>query len=357
MNGYVQTRCPRCGNAAWGHPAQATPCSTCGQPVPPMGAAQAPMPAPMAPQGWGAVPGMGGAPGMPGMGAPGMGMGAAPGMGAPGMPGMGAPGMGMAPGMGAAPGMPGMGTPPGMQVGAGQANPWSSPPVSTQATPQKMGIPLPGGFKLPFNITGKGGGISYFKIIGGVLLVIALGVGGLIFKMKYVTPKGMMSYASLSLEKGKPDADKMITQLAGIAKKWKKDAIFWSSNFQAVRSDGTVDVSKGAEVVYTSPSASGSYAKSQRSDSVKKYSFNPSGVNGKGKWGWNDPIKDMEAHPTPKCGIKDVVALLVKDGFGPGKTVRITFDPKFADYYAWRVIGEDPKIDALYAWEDCSLIK
>jgi signal recognition particle subunit SRP54 len=53
----------------------------------------------------GGMPGMGGFPGMPGMGMPGMG-------GFPGMPGMGMPGMGGfpgMPGMGGFPGMPGMG--------------------------------------------------------------------------------------------------------------------------------------------------------------------------------------------------------------------------------------------------------
>lgn len=315
MNGYVQTRCPRCGNAAWGHPTQAVPCQSCGQQVPPQ-MQSAPMPAPMAPQGWGAVPGMGGAPGMP------------------------------------------MGGAPGMYVPPGAQNAWSAPPVATQGSAPSMGIPLPGGFKLPFKLTGASGGLSYFKIIGGIVLVIALGIGGLIFKMKFVTPKGMISYSAVSLEKGKPDADKAITQLAGVARKWKKDAIFWSANFQAVRADGTVDVSKGAEVVYTSPGNSASYAKSQRNDSLKKYGFTAKGITNKGTWGWNDPIKDLEAHPVPKCLIKDVIALLVKDGtLKQGKTVRVTFDPKFADFYAWHVLSDDPAINANYSWDDCSLIK
>ena len=341
MNGYVQTQCPRCGNAAWGHPAQAVPCNSCGDAVSlqaaPMPAA---MPPPMAPQGWGQVPGMGmgGGPGMSIGGGPGMGMG-------------GGPGMGMG-------GGPGMGSAPGMQVAPGGANPWSSPPVSTQgASAPAMGIPLPGGYKLPFNLTGAGGGISKFKVIGGVMLVIVLGVGGLIFKLKFVTPKGMISYSALGLEKGKPDPDKMIASTGAFAKKWKKDAIFWSVNYQAVRADGTVDVSKGAEVVFTSPGSSASYAKSQRSDSIKKYRFSTTGVNAKGKYFWNDRIEEMKAPPVAKCTIKDVVALLTKEGLTAGKTVRITFDPKFADSHAWHVLGDDPKINAHYAWEDCSLIK
>lgn len=334
MNGYVQTRCPRCGNAAWGHPMQAVPCNSCGQAVPPM--AQ--------PQGWGQAPGMGSfgaAPGMPAAqpqpqhaqqawGAP------------PPVAGQGAP----PPGMGGAPGMP-YGTP---QPGFG------APPAGAQpqghAGPQ-VSVPLPFGLKVPVNL---GGGGAKLKIIGGVVLAIVLAVGGVIVKSK-MTPKGMLSYGTLGLDKGKPDADKMYTAVAASAKKWRKDAVFWSLNYQAVRADGTVDVSKGAEVVYTSPSASASHAKKVRSDSIKKFGFNTSGVSWKSKWGWNDPLEDLEAHPEPKCTIKDVVALLGKQGLTGSKTVRITFDPKFADYYAWRVIGSDPKMDALFSWDDCSPIK
>lgn len=346
MNGYVQVRCPRCGNAAWGHPVLAVACQSCGQQVPPQQQAQAPMP-PM-PQAQAMAPGMPGA----GWGSPAPGMGGMPGVGAGMPPGMGAPGMG-APGMGAA---PGLGV-PGMQVAPGQANPWSAPVASaTPAAVPGMSIPLPGGFKLPIKLGGASGGVSMFKILGGVVLMIALAIGGVVFKMKFAKPKGVITYKALGLEKGKADPDRMMTALAAPAKAWHKDAMFWSLNFQAVRADGTVDTSKGAEVVYVSPSASASYAKSQRSNSVKKYAFGPQGAGNKGRWGWNDPVKDLEAPPAPKCTIKDAVALVAKGGLPAGKTVRVTFDPKFADYYAWRVMSDDPKIDTLYSWDDCSII-
>lgn len=320
MNGYVQTRCPKCGNAAWGHPMQAVPCNTCGQQVPPM--AQ--------PQGWGQQPGMGAfgaAPGMPAQQPqqPQQAWGAPP-------PVAGQPQGGYAP-------QPGFGAPQ-PQAQAGGAG--------------KVNMQLPYGIKLPISM---GGGMG-FKIIGGIVLAIGLAVGGFILKSKFTTPKGMLSYGSLGLTKGKPDADAAYASLAKPASKWKKDAIFWSLNYQAVRADGTVDVSKGAEIVFVSPSASGSHAKSVRSDSIKKYGLTAAGVNHKNKWGFTDVVEGIEAHPEPKCKVKDVVALLVKDGTLSGsKTVRITFDPKFADYYAWRVIGSDPKIDALYGWDDCALIK
>ncbi len=322
MNGYVQTRCPRCGNAAWGHPMQAVPCNSCGQHVPPMAT----------PQGWGQQPGMGA-------------FGAAPGMQAQpqqAQQAWGAP----PPVAGQPPGMAGFGTPaPGFAQPPQQAAP-------QQAGAPKMNVNLPYGIKLPINIGGKH---MKLKVIGGVILAIAVAVGGVMFK-KAKTPKGSLSYSSVGLTSGKVDADAAYLNLAKDATKWKKDAFLWSVNFQAVRADGTVDVGKGAEVVYTSPSASASHAKSVRNDSVRKYALGGSAIK-PAKYGWNDVIDGLEAHPEPTCKIKDVVELLKKQGLTGTKTVRITFDPKFADFYAWRVIGSDPKIDALFGWSDCQPIK
>lgn len=323
MNGYVQTRCPRCGNAAWGHPMQAVPCNSCGQPVPPMAT----------PQGWGQQPGMGA-------------FGAAPGMQMqqpqqPQQQAWGAPPQAG----GLPPGMAGFGTP-----APGFAQPQQQAPQ--QAGGPKMNVNLPYGIKLPINIGGKH---MKLKIIGGVILAIAAAVGAVVFK-KTKTPKGMISYSSVGLSSGKVDADLAYMNLSKDATKWKKDAFLWSVNFQAVRADGTIDVGKGAEVVYTSPSASESHAPSVRSDSVRKYALTGSGVKPQ-KYGWTDTIEGLEAHPEPQCKIKDVVALLQKQGLTGNKTVRITFDPKFADFYAWRVIGSDPKIDTLFGWSDCQPIK
>ncbi len=342
MNGYVQTTCPACGAAAWGHPMQAVPCNTCGRSVPAM--AQ--------PQGWGQAPGLGAFGAAPGSGG-------APSPGQPqgwGQPQSQPPAWGQAPGQQAPHGwgQP-QGTPPGMAGLGAPAPGFATPPAAAAGTPYAMpnaSVNLPFGMKLPINLGGKHGKL---KLVGGIVLAIALAAGGVVFKVTR-PPKGQLSYASFGLAKGKPDADQAYAALARDARAWKKDAILWSVNFQAVRADGTVDVSKGAEVVYTSPSASASHAKSVRSDSVRKYGLNVNAVK-PSRWGWNDPIDGIEAHPEPACKIKDVVALLQKQGLTGNKTVRITFDPKFADFYAWRVIGTDPKIDALFGWSDCQPIK
>jgi len=41
MNGFVQTRCARCGNPAWAFAGRSTPCHTCGAPMPPSDGAAA----------------------------------------------------------------------------------------------------------------------------------------------------------------------------------------------------------------------------------------------------------------------------------------------------------------------------
>lgn len=289
MQGYVQTRCPRCGNAAWGHVGQASPCHTCGLLMPPLAA-----------------------------------------------------------------------SPPAVSNGVPQPQ-WGAPPVvhhapeATSARPPARAAGSGVSFKMPGGITVPVGPGMKLKVVGGLVVAIALAIGGYLVKRKLSTPKGMLGYAALGVDKAKPDADALYLALGKDAHRWKDDAMFWSLNYQAVRADGTVDTSRGAEVVYVSPRASAAAAKKTRADSVRKYGANASGVK-PAPYGWNDPVKDLEPHPAATCQIKDVVALLAKQGLTGGKTVRITFDPKFADYYAWHVIGSDPKVDALYSWDDCSPI-
>ncbi len=316
--GYVQTQCPRCGAAAWALAAYAVPCQGCGQQIGPLGAAPQMMaPPPAAPY----VP--------PAQMPYGTGAGVASNPAAFG---------GVYPGS----------TPAPMPAAA---------PVAAPAPAAHQFAVNVGGFKIPFKVGGGAGGVSKFKIIGGVVLVIALSIAGVIFKMKFgTTAKGNVSYSSLGVDHKKPDGDKLIASLATPAKKWKRDAIWWSANYQSVDAEGRVDVSKGAKVVYISTGAVSSHAKSVRKDSIKKYQAGPAGVNGKALWGATEPWDGIEKHPEPTCKIKDVMAIVGKQ-LPAGKTVRITFDPKFADYYAWRVINDDLKIDTLYAFSDCSVIK
>lgn len=298
MNGFVQTRCPRCGNAAWGHIGQASPCHTCGAMLPAMNVAPGTVPengVPMA--SWGPTPAV-----------------------VHQAPHLARPATGSSP-----------------QPPAQHAN--------------GSGVT----FKLAPTVKPGGGGLK-LRVIGGAILAVVAAVGGFLVKRSLTTPEGMIGYAALGVDTGKPDADALYASLAGTATKWRSDAMFWSLNYQAVRADATVDTAKGAEIVYVSPYASESTSKKTRSDSLRKYAATASGVR-PNQYGWNEPVKDLAPHPAPACSIKDVVAVLAKQGLTGDKTVRITFDPRFADFYAWHVIGTDPQVDALYSWDDCSLVK
>lgn len=280
---YVQTQCPRCGNAAWGHLYQPVPCATCGQPIGPVAQQPAPMPAP---------------------------------------------------------------------------TPAAAPaPQQAAAAGHQVKLQLPYGIKIPLKLGGKH---LRLKIIAIVILGIVVAVAGVIIKGKLEgdkTGKGKISYSSLGLDMRKADPDKMIEAVGPAARKWRNDAVWWSINLQAVKADGTVDASNGgAQVVYISLNGVQSATPSVRNDSMKKFNFGPSGVDHSQLWGATDPWEGVQAHPAPTCGIADVVELLHARGLEGSKTVRITFDPQFADQYAWHVIGTDPKIDAQYSMVDCSLL-
>ncbi len=298
-NGYVQTYCPSCRNPAWGHPQQQVPCSACGQMVPPMAFAPAPMVA--------APPA----------------------------------------------------APPGPFQAASPQQAYVAPaPVAVAPTPavspNVVKIELPYGIKLPVNIARFG----KFGILGVVLVVILGSVGFAIWKMKKkgnATAKGNLSYSSLGLDMKNADPDAMITAVAAQATKWRKDAVWWSINLQAVNADGTVDLSNGgAQVEYISVAGVQDENDKAREDSVKEFVFGPSGVDYSRIVGATEPWTGVTAGPTVgACQIKDVIKLLALPA---GKTVRVTFDPQFASHEAWHVLGEDPKLDAHYAMADCAVI-
>jgi hypothetical protein len=206
-----------------------------------------------------------------------------------------------------------------------------------------------------------GGGAGKAKVGAAVVGVAALAVGGAILKSKLhggKTKDGMLSYSSLKLDVKHIDADAMIPSVASTATHWKKDAAFWSINLQAVHADGTVDASGGgAQIEFVSPSGVNSVTKKGREDSIKKFSFGPSGIDFADTWGATDKWDLKDTPPLPHCGIKNVTKQLATKGLTGDKTVRITFDPQFAESWSWHVLGEDPKLDAYFSMEDCSPVE
>lgn len=208
-----------------------------------------------------------------------------------------------------------------------------------------------GGFSLP--IGKRGGGVSGAKIVLGIVAVIALGIGGFLVKNKLSKPKGVITFAALGVDRS-PSADDLYRSVDKDAKRWMRDATFWSLNFHAVRPDGTVDTSKPINIAYVSPGNSASSSPRTRSNSLRKYASNPKGLK-TSSWGWNAPVKDIEPHPQPQCTIKQLMAKLSAAGTIKGP-VRVMFEPKLASFYAWTVYaGGDKPIS--YSWKDCAPIQ
>jgi ribosomal protein L37E len=296
---YVQTRCQRCGQPTWGHVTQTIACGSCGQPV-----------APMASSPWN-------------------------------------------------PASPyGTAQPPGAQAFQTPSAAIGTQPnvIANKQSGPSVNVQLPFGMKMPIKLPGGGAGKA--KVGAAVVGVAALAVGGTVLKSKLhggKTKDGMLSYSSLKMDVKKIDADAMITAVASTATHWKKDAAFWSINLQAVHADGTVDASGGgAQIEYVSPSGVNNLTKKGREDSIKKFSFGPSGVDYSDIWGATDKWDLKDTPPLPHCGIKNVTKQLASKGLTGDKTVRITFDPQFAESWSWHVLGEDPKLDAYFSMEDCS---
>jgi hypothetical protein len=177
--------------------------------------------------------------------------------------------------------------------------------------------------------------------------------------------KENVGYAQLGIVPKAADPDKMIPAAHSYATEWKNDAAFWSFNARGVRADGTMDLTSeeaSAEVEFISVAGVQSYAKSVREGSVKEFTFNSVGLDFSrsktplDRW----TIKDTPA--LPHCSIRQLAASLASKGLTGKKTVRVMFDPKFAGLInlpeqAWRVMGDDPKIDAYYSMETCKELK
>jgi hypothetical protein len=214
-----------------------------------------------------------------------------------------------------------------------------------------------------------GQGISKLKLVGliiGAVVLIILGVAGNYARRSFFGPggRGTAGYGQLGINPSKGDGDKMMTSVSGFAMGWKRDAVWWGLNYTYVGPDGTMDLNKGsATVEYASLSSAKSLAKSVNQDSLKEFSFGPSGVRFNTTRGVRDPKTwaNATAPALPTCGIKQLAKALGDRGLVAGKTVRITYDQQFAFAApaepSWHVLGEDPKIDAYFSMATCAQTK
>jgi hypothetical protein len=261
--------------------------------------------------------------------------------------------------------------PPQAPAQQGGVSMGGNPNAAHPAIPGMPGIPGFGG-------AGAGGvpgmpltrGKLVLMLVGGLGLGI-LGIGGNMLKrgakeaMVGSGGKDSAGYLPLGIDPKAADADKLIPSVQSLAARWKSDAAFWSVSARGVRSDGTMDLTTedaSATVEFISVSGVQSYAKSVREGTVKEFSFGSTGVDYSRAKTPLDRWTLTSTPSLPHCTIKQLAASLASKGLTGKKMVRVSFDPqedslmKFPEQ-AWRVMGDDPKIDSYFSMATCKQLK
>lgn len=203
-----------------------------------------------------------------------------------------------------------------------------------------------------------------FGLIGVVIAIVIVSTVVMSVKRKLglATPKGSLSYVSLGIDPDHGDPDQMIAATREPARHWAKDAVFWSINLRHLRADGTVNLhDAGAVIEYISPSRVVSYAKKDRQDAVKDFSFATNGVGWAGVKGVSQRWENPRPVELGACTIKKLTEVLrTSYGFTGDKVVSVGFDPRglrtFYDRDGWRVDSDDHSIKGVFAMDDCSLL-
>lgn len=212
-------------------------------------------------------------------------------------------------------------------------------------------IPVLNKIKLPNTNLGRG-------VL--VVLVVAVGLVGAKLKSKYMPKKGTATYSSLGIDTAKADPDKFVSALTSRAKRWRRDAAWWSVTVPGVRPDGTVSLEKGLAptVTFVSPSRVSAASKMRRKDSIKKYRFGSDRVDGRKKWGASNRWENVTTPDLPTCSIKNLVSTLGELGFTGKQTVDVSFDPVFArGRHEWTVRSKQKALEGTYSMENCSRTK
>jgi len=224
----------------------------------------------------------------------------------------------------------------------------------------------------------SGGGLSKFMGMGfGVL--VALVVGGVViaqnvFGIEVPIIGRFVGGGGSSKAKAKRELDRMgvdyeaanpndiIKGMKKRAKKWRREAEFYSVSINGLKSDGTIDFSKDGStmvVEFFSPKLVGSTSKSSRKKGIRKYVISKSNV-GEQVWGVKKRYPDMSGTPIPECELTEVGKLLKERGMKGKKTASVSLDPGFAfatDGLSFNINVTSPKLHLYVDIDSCEVIK
>ncbi len=214
---------------------------------------------------------------------------------------------------------------------------------------------------------GMGFGLLFALVIGGGAL--AQGVFGIEIPIigRYIGGSGGSGNAKRALDKIGVDYEAanpndIIKGMRKRAKKWRKEAEFYSVSINGLKSDGTIDFSKDNStmvVEFFSPKLVGSTSKSKREKSIRKFVINKYKV-AEQVWGVKKRYPDVPGTPIPECQLEEVGKLLKERGMKGKKTATVSLDPGFAfatDGLSFNINVTSPKLHLFVDIDSCEVIK
>lgn len=228
---------------------------------------------------------------------------------------------------GAQPSQPGQPGQPGQPMGAPQqpGQP-QQPMVQQQQHPAFAAAMMSGGRP-------KSKGAVIGGAVGLIVLSVLGSVGYYAFKQYIFRAKGHASAKDIGItDEKKADLEKMISGTQTLAKKWRSDAELAEINVQSFHSDGTVDLTKSAQIIYASAGRVKSTATAGE-DSVKKFIFNDKNVDYSDVFGLTTTQPDFAPLPERKCTPEKLGKLMEKKGI---KSAHLVMND-----IAWHVLADD----------------
>jgi hypothetical protein len=214
---------------------------------------------------------------------------------------------------------------------------------------------------------GMGFGVLMAVVIGGV--VLAQNVFGIEIPIigRFIGGRGGGGSAKRELDKigveyEAANPNDIIKGLKKRAKRWRKEAEFYSVSINGLKSDGTLDFSTGKAtmvVEFFSPKLVGSTSKSNRKKSIRKYVINKYKVTEQ-VWGVKKRYPDVPGTPIPECQLTEVGELLEERGMKGKKTASVSLDPGFAfatDGLSFNINVTSPKLHLFVNIDSCEVIK
>jgi hypothetical protein len=284
----------------------------------------------------------------------------------PGAPQAGAPQPGGYPPTGGPPAAPGYGPPGGM--------PGYGPPPGPPQQPSGMRPPTTGS-------SGGGGMTRYLPILFAVgmgLLGTGVMVAQTVFGIEIPIigrffgggrsgsgssgPSAEADFEAMGLSFTKADPNALIAKLEGRAKRWRKDARFYSLHINGMSGDGTIDFSTkkpNMTVEFFSPSLISSKSPASYKKGIRKFMINAYKIDEQ-VWGVKKPHDDVPGTPIPKCAMTKLVSTLKGEGVTPSSEVMVSLDPGFAfatKGLSLNVQTKQPKLHVYADIHSCEVIK